>query len=145
MIALDTNVLVAAHRRESEQHAAATALLRALAEGSAPWAIPWTCLCEFHAVVTHPRLWRGAESTPSQAWAQLDAWCASPSVRLLAEVEASFALLRELARRPRVRGSAVHDARVAAQCLAHGVTELLTRDRDFAAFPELRTRNPFEG
>jgi len=36
----------------------------------------------------------------------------------------------------------VHDARVAAICLAHGVRELLTADRDFSLFPELRTRNP---
>lgn len=145
MIAVDTNVLVAAHRRESAHHGAAAALVRSLAEGAAPWAIPWTCLCEFHAVVTHPRLWRGRESTPAQAWAQLDAWCASPSVRLLAETEASLAALRSLAVRPKVRGSAVHDARVAALCLVHGVRELLTRDRDFGAFPELRVRDPFAG
>ena len=44
---------------------------------------------------------------------------------------------------PRVRGPVVHDARVAAICLAHGADELLTRDRDFALFPELKTRDPF--
>jgi hypothetical protein len=32
------------------------------------------------------------------------------------------------ARRPRVRGPIVHDARVAALRLAHGVEKLLTRD-----------------
>lgn len=38
----------------------------------------------------------------------------------------------------------VHDARIAALCLAHGIIEaLLTRDRDFSLFPELRTQNPF--
>ncbi len=143
MIAIDTNVLVAAHRRESAHHRAAGALVRALAEGADPWGIPWTCVAEFHAVVTHPRLWGGRESTTLQAWAQLDAWRASPTLRLLGETEASFAVLRELASRPKVRGSAVHDARVAAQCLVHGVRELLSCDRDFGAFPELRTRNPF--
>ena len=33
-------------------------------------------------------------------------------------------------------------SRIAAICIAHGVEELLTRDRDFSLFPELRTRNP---
>jgi predicted nucleic acid-binding protein len=36
-----------------------------------------------------------------------------------------------------------HDGRVAAICVAHGVEKLLTRDREFALFPELRTENPF--
>jgi predicted nucleic acid-binding protein len=44
--------------------------------------------------------------------------------------------------RPRVRGGIVHDARVAALCVAHGIEALLTRDRDFSLFEELRTRNP---
>ncbi len=37
---------------------------------------------------------------------------------------------------------AVHDARIAAICLAHGVSELWTADRDFSRFPELKARNP---
>lgn len=37
----------------------------------------------------------------------------------------------------------VHDARVAAICVAHGVVTLLTRDRDFGLFPELPTEDPF--
>ena len=39
----------------------------------------------------------------------------------------------------------VHDARIAAICVAHGVEELYTRDRDFSIFPELRTRDPILG
>jgi hypothetical protein len=39
-------------------------------------------------------------------------------------------------------GGAVHDARIAAICMAHGVGELWTRDRDFSRFPDLRTRDP---
>lgn len=51
-------------------------------------------------------------------------------------------LLARFLDRPRVRGGIVHDARVAALCVAHGVEELLSRDRDFSLFEELRTRNP---
>jgi uncharacterized protein len=36
----------------------------------------------------------------------------------------------------------VHDARIAALCLTHGVREFLTADRDFSRFPALRARNP---
>ena len=44
--------------------------------------------------------------------------------------------------RPNVRGPIVHDARIAAVCVAHGVEALLTRDRDFSMFPQLTTRDP---
>jgi toxin-antitoxin system PIN domain toxin len=142
MIAVDTNVLVYAHRRESRHHDRANDAVRALAEGHERWAIPWPCVYEFLSVVTNPRIWKAAASSPDQAWRQLDAWAGSPSVSLLTETEDFLAVLETFARRARVRGPIVHDARVAAICVAHGVGELLTADRDFSLFPELRTRNP---
>jgi uncharacterized protein len=142
VIAVDTNILVYAHRRESRDHSAARALLRGLAEGRDVWALPWPCIYEFLSVVTNARIWKEHASTPEEAWAQLDAWFQAPSLTLLAEPPAFPSLLADLVRRPRVRGAIVHDARVAALCLAHGVTTLLTRDRDFALFPELATRDP---
>ena len=143
MIAVDTNVLVYAHRRDSREHAPAAALLQALAEGDAPWAIPWPSCYEFLSVVTNPRIWRDTATGTEQAWQQLTAWMESPSVRLLGETEDFVAILGRFVQRPRVRGAVVHDARIAAICVAHGAEALLTRDRDFALFPELRTRDPF--
>lgn len=145
MIAVDANVLVYAHRRESRVHETAVQVLRELAEGRRPWAIPWPCCYEFVSVVTNRRIWQGAESSPDEAWDQLRAWTDSPSSRLLGETGGFLDIIERLARRPRVRGPVVHDARVAAICLAHGIDELLTRDRDFALFPELKTRDPFAG
>ena len=52
-------------------------------------------------------------------------------------------ILHRFVCRPHVVGGVVHDARIAAICVAHGVEALLTRDRDFMLFPELQTRNPF--
>ena len=82
-------------------------------------------------------------STGCQAWSQLRAWTDSPTNRLLGETRDFMDILKRFARRHRVRGPVVHDARVAAICLAHGIEELLTRDRDFELFPELKLRNPF--
>ena len=143
MIAVDTNVLVYAHRREGREHRRAADLLRELASGSTPWAIPWPCVYEFFSVVTNVRIWKDAASTPDQAWLQIEAWLGSPSVTLLSEPEGFEEVLRELLRNPRVRGPVVHDARIAALCLAHGVDALVSRDRDFSLFPELRLQNPF--
>lgn len=145
MIAVDTNVLVYAHRRESRHHAPAASLLRALAGGDAPWAIPWPCCYEFLSVVTNPRIWRDDATSPDQAWRQLAAWIASPSLRMIGETNDFAEILERFVRRPRVLGAVVHDARIAAICVAHGAEVLLTRDRDFALFPELRTRDPLAG
>ena len=142
MIAVDTNLLVYAHRRESSHHEQAKALLRGLAESVRPWAIPWPCVYEYFSVVTNPRIWKDAASLPAQAWQQLDAWTRSPSNSLLAETEDFLPVLEDIVQRPRIRGGIVHDARIAALCIAHGVEELLSADRDFALFPELEVRNP---
>lgn len=143
MIAVDTNVLVYAHRKEATEHDAAFEVVRELAESSDPWAIPWPCVYEFFSVVTSPKIWKNAASSPEQAWKQLEAWFAAPGLRLLAEPDDFAPALSEFLVRPRVRGGIVHDARVAAICVAHGVETLLTRDRDFSLFPELIIENPF--
>ena len=144
MTGVDTNLLVYAHRREPREHQRAADALKTLAERRAPWAIPWPCVYEFFSVVTSSRIWKDSASTPDQAWAQVNAWASSPSLVLLGETDQFLAILESFVRRPRVRGPIVHDARVAAICVAHGVEELLTADRDFALFPELNTRNPLQ-
>ncbi|WP_198009106.1 PIN domain-containing protein [Saccharomonospora saliphila] len=84
MIALDTNILVYAHRRDTEFHRPAAQHVRTLAEGRSAWAIPWPCLHEFYAISTHPTIY-DPPSTREQATAQLDAWLSSPSLSLLGE------------------------------------------------------------
>ncbi len=143
MIAIDTNVLVYAHRREATEHDQAFELLRGLVEGSVPWAIPWPCIYEFFSVVTNPRIWKATASTADQAWQQVAGWIGAPSLRLLVEPEGFPSILAGFVQRARVRGPVVHDARIAAICVAHGVERLLTRDRDFSLFPELDLENPF--
>jgi toxin-antitoxin system PIN domain toxin len=145
VLALDTNILVYSHRREAREHKKAFELVRDMAKGPRAWAIPWPCLYEFWSVVTNPRIWKEAATRPDQAWAQIEAWVASPSLRLLSETPEFTPLLRTFLLRPRVRGPVVHDARVAALCVAHGVEALLTRDRDFSLFAELETRDPLSG
>jgi hypothetical protein len=141
MIALDTNLLVYAHREDSPWHEPAYRRVVELAEGRAPWAIPWPCLHEFLAIVTHPRIY--APPTPlAAALDQVDAWLESPTLALLVEGSGYWEALRDALETGRVTGPRVHDARVAALCATHGVSELWTADRDFGRFPGLTTRNP---
>ena len=144
MIAVDTNILVYAHREDSAWHDAAHARITDLAEGRAPWAIPWPCIHEFLAVVTHPRIY--SPPTPlSSAIDQVEAWMESPTLVLLAETESYWSDLRATLEQGRVSGPLVHDARVAAICRDHGVQELWTTDRDFSRFLAVTIRNPLVG
>ena len=141
MIAVDTNILVYAHREDAPWHDTAGARLRELAEGRAAWAIPWSCIHEFLAIVTHPRIYR-PPTPPGVALEQIDAWLESPTVATIGETGDHWTVMRSLVEGGRLAGGQIHDARVAAVCLAHGVTELWTVDRDFSRFPLLRVRNP---
>jgi toxin-antitoxin system PIN domain toxin len=144
LIALDSNLLIYAHRRESEAYPAARAHIQDLATGRVPWAIPYPCIHEFIRNVTDPRIY--VDPTPLDiALEQVMTWQSAPSVRLLGEGSAHLELLGQVAREGRVRGAAIHDARIAAICLEHGVSELWTADRDFGRFPSLKTRNPLVG
>ena len=141
MIAVDTNLLVYAHREESPWHEAAAELMVKLAEGPAPWALPWPCVHEFLAITTHPRIF--APPTPlALALEQVDAWLESPSLVLLAEAGEYWGQLRRTLASGRIAGPQVHDARIAALCQHHGVSELWSADRDFGRFPGLTVRNP---
>ena len=143
MIAVDTNVLVYAHRREARVGAAAHALMTDIAQSDRPWAIPWPCCYEFLSVVTNRRIWKDRATPPHKAWRQFQAWVGSPSNRMIGETEDFQDVLQRFVDRPRVVGGVIHDARIAAICVAHGVEALLTRDRDFSLFPELRIQDPF--
>jgi toxin-antitoxin system PIN domain toxin len=141
MIAIDTNILVYAHRRDSPFHAPAASAVRSLAESPAAWAIPWPCVHEFYSTATHTRIY-DPPSSPAEAIAQVEAWLGSPSLVLLNEGTTYWPTLRPLLESGKVTGPMVHDARIAALCRANGVRELWTADRDFGRFPDLAVRNP---
>jgi uncharacterized protein len=141
VIAVDTNILVYAHRGDSPWHDRAEARLRGLAEGRAAWAVPWPCIHEFLAIVTHPRIYDPPSPTIA-ALDQVESWLESPSLHLLGEGPSHWSALRSLVESARAAGPKVHDARIAALCLAHGVEVLWSADRDFGRFPVLATRNP---
>jgi toxin-antitoxin system PIN domain toxin len=141
VIAVDTNILVHAHRADSEWHAIADASIASLAESGATWAIPWPCVHEFLSIVTHPRIFD--PPTPlSDAIMQVECWREVPRLSFIGEAPGYWAVLRTLLERGRVRGARVHDARIAAVCLQHGVTQLWSADRDFSRFPSLKVVNP---
>lgn len=141
MIAVDTNILVYAHRADSDWHLLADTSLTKLAESGVPWAIPWPCIHEFIAIVTHPRIYN--PPTPlADAIEQVECWLEAPGLVLLSEAPSYWASFRRLLEKAKVIGPRVHDARVAALSIQYGVTELWTADRDFGRFREIAVSNP---
>jgi uncharacterized protein len=91
--------------------------------------------------VTHPKIF--TPPTPlARALGQVDAWIESPSLVLLAESQVHWERLRSLLLAGKVAGPKVHDARIAALCLQHGVKQLWSVDRDFGRFSALTVANP---
>jgi toxin-antitoxin system PIN domain toxin len=141
VIAIDTNILVYAHREDSTWHEAADQCVRSTAESGAPWAIPWPCIHEFLAIATHPRIYD--PPTPlERALEQVDCWLEVPTLVMLSETAQHWPSLRAVLEAGRIGGPQIHDARIAALCRQHGVRELWTADRDFGRFAGLRSRNP---
>src|SRR4051812_36402501 len=134
MIAVDSNILVYVHRTDSPFHKLADRCLAELAESGNRWAIPWPCIHEFIAVVTHPRVYM-PPSTLTEAISQVDRWFECPTLEAIGETREHWPALKSLLLAGNIRGPMVHDARIAAICAQHGVKLLWSQDRNFSRMP----------
>ena len=105
-------------------------------------ALPWPCIYEFIRVVTYPRVFDPPTDLES-ALDDLDSLLQSPSLTLLREGPRHSVFMQRLLRSGQAAVNLAHDAHSAALIVEHGVSELWTADRDFARFPGIRVRNPF--
>ena len=141
MIAIDTNILIYAHRAESSLHKEVDRHFTELAASGNPWAIPWPCLHEFLAIVTHPKIYN--PPTPlAEAILQIESWLKSPSLHLIGETEGYWPFLKDQLISTKFTGPRVHDVKIAAVCLQHDVKILWSADRDFSRIKGLKVFNP---
>lgn len=140
MIAVDTNILIYAHRAEFPEHAAARRLLAGMAEGSELWALPVFCLGEFLRVVTHPAILKPPSDMPA-ARRSLEALLDSPSVRVLSPGDRFPQLLLQTVADAKATGNLVFDAQIVAVCRENGVETIWSNDRDLLRFPTAKARS----
>jgi toxin-antitoxin system PIN domain toxin len=141
MIAVDTNILVYSHRLDMPLHNIALTKLEELITNDFTWAIPYSCLHEFIAVVTNPKVFK----TPTPIDVALEtilSWQQNDNLEFLAESQGYLEVLKSQSVQTKLQGAKIHDARIAAICMHHGVSELWSSDRDFSLFPALKTFNP---
>lgn len=144
MIAVDTNILVYAHREDSPWHQEGLLKVMELANSGQSWAITWSTFHEFIAIVTHPRIYQ--PPTPlATALRAMEAWRASAGLRMINEGPSYSETFCQVAKKGKIKGPKTHDARIAATCIHHNVKVLWTADRDFSAFPALKCFNPLIG
>ncbi len=144
MVALDTSLLAFAANRFAPQHARAARVVEELANGEAPWALPWSVVHEFLDLVTHPHtVARPLEA--GDAWAFIEQIAAGGVVRMLGATERhDVALAEVLALSPSSAGL-LPGFETAVILRQHGVRELLSTDRGMERFTFLSVRDPLLG
>ncbi len=140
MIVLDANVLLYAYDAAAPGHAKARAWLEEVLSGGTPVGLPWQTVGAFLRIVTNRKL-PGARATVQAAASIVDQWLEQPNVRLLAQGEGHWSILRQMMIDGQASGPLATDAQLAALTIEYGGT-LHTTDRDFARFPGLRWLNP---
>ncbi len=141
MIAVDTNLLVYAHRAGAPEHRAARDLLERAANDARGWGIAAACVCEFYSVVTHPSA-AGGPSTPALAREFLSALVESGNMTVWLPGPGFTDRLLQLAVDLDVSGVRVFDLQIALTAFDNGATELWTNDRNFRRIPGLRVESP---
>lgn len=137
---LDVNVLVYAHREDAPRHSEFHAWLRGLLEGEEPYGVTATVLTGFVRVVTHRRVFDPPSPLPaalafaSEVHGHDNCVPLEPGAR-------HWQLFQELCRQGDARGNLVPDAHLAALAIETG-SEIVTTDRDFGRFPDVRWIHP---
>lgn len=134
----DVNVLVYAHREDSEHHDRHARWLVERATSDSPFALSELVISGFVRVVTNRRIF-SRPSTLDEALAFVSALLARPSCRLVRPGERHLEIFLALCRRTQATGGLVSDAYHAALAIEQGCT-WVTNDTDFARFPDLDWR-----
>lgn len=140
MIALDTNILIYAHRSAVPEHSAAMRAIEKAAVAPRGWGIAFSCIAEFWAVVTHPGS-SGRPSRPREAQAFLDNLVAA-GAKILYPRNGAMVRLCKLAQQLDVQGARIFDLQIALTCHEAGAREIWSRDRNFIAVPGLAVVDP---
>lgn len=141
MIAIDTNLLVYAHRGGLPEHRAARRAIQTASRDVRGWGIPLPCIAEFWSVVTHPAS-AGGPSTAPQAHAFLKALIVEAGAAVWLPHEGFWERLARLAAHLRVQGARVFDLQIALTAFENGASEMWTHDVNFAALPGLLVQDP---
>jgi len=138
----DVNVLLFAHREESERHDVYRDWWNALVNGTEVFGVSELVLSSFLRIITNPRIFKTPTPT-ERAFDIADGIRSRPNCVLVTPSERHWGIFENLCRLSGARGNLVPDAYLAALAIDSG-SEWITTDRDFSRFPGLRWRHPLQ-
>jgi uncharacterized protein len=141
VIAVDTNILIYAHREGCPEHQAARRAIEEAAGSRDGWGIPSSCLLEFWSVVTHPSS-VGGGSSPAAARGFITALVETAGAVIIPPPAAFGPRCLQLGEQLDIRGPRIFDVQIGLAALEAGVSEIWTHDSEFVAFPGLKVRDP---
>lgn len=142
MILVDVNLLVYAHVEGMHRHAEARRWLDDALSGTGPVGLPWHSLLGFVRLVTNPRVFAAPHDSRT-AWSVVEHWLDADPVWTPGPTDRHREVFSTLVERVRPSGNLVPDTHLAAIAIEHGLT-LMTADRGFARFPDLKWANPID-
>jgi predicted nucleic acid-binding protein len=141
VIAVDTNLLVYAHRGGCVEHGAARRAIEGAANDSRGWGIAYSCVLEFWSVVTHPSSLGGA-STPESARGFIQALIETAGATIFPPAASLLPRCLQVAGQLGVRGARIFDVQISLCALEAGATEIWTHDAGFIGLPGLKVLDP---
>jgi toxin-antitoxin system PIN domain toxin len=140
VIAVDTNILVYAHRTALAEHRPARRAVERAAD-TGGWGISLPIVTEFWSVVTH-RAASGRPSTPAEARAFLEALFESGGAQLWLPASGFGERCLHVAADMGIKGPRIFDLQIALIAYENGARELWTHDRSFVTVSGLRVVDP---
>ncbi len=141
MIAIDTNILVFAHRTQCAEHRTARKAIENAAVNPAGWGFTLANVLEFWSVVTHaaapPR-----PSAPEEASAFMEALVLDAGAQIWLPGADFGQRLIQAGSDLHISGPRIFDLAIALTAFESGARELWTHDLGFVSIPGLRTVFP---
>ena len=140
MIAVDTNLLVYAHRAGVAEHRAARKAIERASAHPRGWGFALASVAEFWSVVTHPAS-SGGPSSATLAAGFLEA-LAQSGASVFSPRDGFAGRLADWASRLHVQGARIFDLQIALMAFDEGATEIWTHDSRFVSLPGLAVHDP---
>ena len=142
MLLPDVNILVHAYREDAPDHDRFKAWLEELVNGDEAYGMSDLVGSGFLRIVTHPAIF-SPPSPLGDALACVQEVRSQPGCVVVAPGARHWQIFTYLCQASAARGNLIPDAYFAALAIESG-SEWITMDGDYARFPGLRWRRPFE-
>ena len=138
---VDTNILLRSCQPDHPMYPAALGAVEVLLRQGEKLHVSPQNIVEFWNVCTRPLDKNGLGMLPTEAAAEVTRFEAL--LPLKPDLPAIYEQWRDLVSRYAVKGVNVHDARLVAVCIVHGLNQILTfNDRDFRRYTEINAVHP---